>query len=86
MIRDPSSFDALLATVRRFVRERWHPIEAQVDAADDVPEDVVDELRRLGFFGWSIPPAYGGLGLTTEACDSSNAASTSSSVVRPRPP
>jgi acyl-CoA dehydrogenase len=66
MIRDPSSFDALLATVRRFVRERWHPIEAQVDAADEVPEAVVDELRGLGFFGWSIPPAYGGLGLTTE--------------------
>ena len=31
-----------------------------------MPQPVVQELRRRGYFGWSIPEAYGGLGLTTE--------------------
>jgi acyl-CoA dehydrogenase len=66
MIRDPQQLDSLLETIRRFVRERWHPQEAQVEALDAVPDDLVAELRRLGFFGWSIPQGYGGLGLSTE--------------------
>jgi acyl-CoA dehydrogenase len=65
-IRDPARLDALLADIRSFVRERWHPLEEQVERDDAVPDDVVGELRRKGYFGWSIPEAYGGLGLTTE--------------------
>jgi acyl-CoA dehydrogenase len=66
MIRDPAQLDALLADIRAFVRERWHPLEDRVEREGAIPEDVVDELRRKGYFGWSIPQAYGGLGLTTE--------------------
>ncbi|VTU19170.1 Acyl-CoA dehydrogenase [Variovorax sp. PBL-H6] len=66
MIRDQASLEVLLARTRRFVRERWHPLEDQVDRAGEIPCALVDELRREGFFGWSIPEAYGGLGLTAE--------------------
>jgi acyl-CoA dehydrogenase len=66
MIRDPQKLQELLTHVRHFVRERWHPIENEVAQRDEVPEDVVNDLRQQGFFGWSIPEAYGGLGLTTE--------------------
>lgn len=66
MIRDTPHFEALRADIRAFVRERWHPLEDQVSRDNDIPPDVVDELRRKGYFGWSIPEAYGGLGLTTE--------------------
>ena len=66
MIRDTPHFEALRADIRAFVRERWHPLEEQVSRDNDIPLDVVDELRRKGYFGWSIPEAYGGLGLTTE--------------------
>ena len=66
MIRDPARLDALLADTRSFVRGRWHPLEDQVDRTDEIPAAFVDELRRKGFFGWSIPEAYGGLGLTAE--------------------
>ena len=59
--------ETLLTDIRTFVRERWHPIEEQVERADGVPAAIVDELRRKGYFGWSIPQAYGGLGLSTEA-------------------
>ena len=66
MIRNPETFSDFLADVRRFVREQWHPIEREVEALDQVPEPMVQALRTQGFFGWSIPEAYGGLGLTTE--------------------
>lgn len=66
MIRDTAQFEPWLAEVRRFVREHWHPIEALVEARDEVPEEMVQQLRQQGYFGWSIPQAYGGLGLSTE--------------------
>jgi len=66
MIRDPEKLQALLAQVRSFVRERWHPLENKVEELDHVPDDIVNELRQRGYFGWSIPQAYGGLGLSTE--------------------
>ncbi|MBC5767126.1 acyl-CoA dehydrogenase family protein [Ramlibacter albus] len=66
MIRDTARLDALLADIRAFVRERWHPLEDRIDREGVIPEEVVDELRRKGYFGWSIPEQYGGLGLTTE--------------------
>jgi len=66
MIRDPARLDALLADIRRFVREVAIPNEDRVEAEDRVPDEVVAALRELGSFGWSIPGEYGGAGLTTE--------------------
>ena len=66
MIRDNTRLEALIADIRGFVRGRWHPVEDEVERTGEVPESLVDELRRKGYFGWSIPEAYGGLGLTTE--------------------
>jgi acyl-CoA dehydrogenase len=61
---DPESFDLLLATVRRFVAERLRPLEERVDREDEVPAEIVAEMRAMGLFGLSIPEEYGGLGLT----------------------
>jgi len=61
---DPETFDALIETVRRFVAERLRPLEEQVAAEDEVPDDVVREMREMGLFGLSIPEEFGGLGLT----------------------
>jgi len=66
MIKDTPRLEALLQDIRAFVRERWQPLEERIDREDRIPEDVVEELRRNGWFGWSIPEAYGGLGLSTE--------------------
>ncbi|MEA3011225.1 MAG: acyl-CoA dehydrogenase [Sphingomonadales bacterium] len=60
---DPESFDLLLATVRRFVAERLRPLEERVDREDEVPAEIVAEMRDLGLFGLSIAEEYGGLGL-----------------------
>jgi acyl-CoA dehydrogenase len=61
---DPESFDLLLAAVRRFVAERLRPLEERVDREDEVPAEIVAEMREMGLFGLSIPEEYGGLGLT----------------------
>lgn len=61
---DEQTYVHMIETVRRFVRDRLVPREAEVAEADAVPEDIVGEMRALGLFGLSIPQAYGGLGLT----------------------
>jgi acyl-CoA dehydrogenase len=66
MTMDADTREELLAAVRRFVDGRLVPLEAQVDADDAVPPDVVAEMRDLGLFGLTIPEAYGGLGLGME--------------------
>ncbi|RKJ95573.1 acyl-CoA dehydrogenase family protein [Alicycliphilus denitrificans] len=66
MIRDAKKLQAMLEEIRSFLRTECLPIEAQVDAADEIPEPVVQRMRELGLFGHSIPEEYGGAGLTTE--------------------
>jgi len=62
---DEETFSQLCDTVRRFVRERLVPAEAKVDSEDEVPAELIEEMKELGLFGLSIPQAYGGLGLTS---------------------
>ena len=66
MIRDATGFERVLADVRDFVRTVAIPNEDRVERDDRVPDEIVEEMRRRGYFGWSIPQAYGGAGLTTE--------------------
>src|SRR3972149_363045 len=66
VIRDPESFNILLDTSARFVRERLIPSEQQVADTDEIPADILKEMRGMGLFGLTIPEQYGGLGLTME--------------------
>ena len=66
MIRDEKQLAALLGSVRRFMDETAIPNEERVERENAIPEDIVDRMRSLGFFGWSIPEEYGGAELTTE--------------------
>jgi acyl-CoA dehydrogenase len=66
VIRDPEILDGLIDSIRRFVNERLLPIEAEVAERDEIPDEVVAEMRRLGLFGLTIPEEFGGIGLTME--------------------
>jgi acyl-CoA dehydrogenase len=66
MALDLETRNALIETVRRFVREKCVPIESKVSEDDRVPDSIIAEMRELGLFGLSIPQDYGGLGLTME--------------------
>jgi acyl-CoA dehydrogenase len=60
---DDDTFSQLKETVQRFVDERLVPNEMRLEVEDEVPEDIVADMREMGLFGLTIPPAYGGLGL-----------------------
>jgi len=66
MIRDQETLEALLDSVRRFVREVLVPAENEVAETDEIPPAIVQQMRELGLFGLTIPEAYGGLELTME--------------------
>ncbi|MCZ6472300.1 MAG: acyl-CoA dehydrogenase family protein [SAR324 cluster bacterium] len=59
-------FAEFLGNLRRFVRERLIPNEHRLEEDDAVPEEILEEMRRLGLFATSLPVEYGGLGLTME--------------------
>jgi acyl-CoA dehydrogenase len=61
---DVETFDLFLSTVRRFVQEKLIPAEDAVEEADEVPAEIVAQMREMGLFGLSIPEEYGGLGCT----------------------
>jgi acyl-CoA dehydrogenase len=66
MIRNPEAFEGFLAEVRDWVRTVAIPNEERVASGDFMPKDLSADMASRGYFGWSIPEAYGGAGLTME--------------------
>ncbi|MBO0334067.1 acyl-CoA dehydrogenase family protein [Sneathiella sp. CAU 1612] len=66
MALDTETFELVKDAVSRFVREKLIPAEDVVEETNDVPEEIIQEMRELGLFGLSIPEEYGGLGLNME--------------------
>lgn len=64
MALDAESFDLLLATVQRFVRERLVPAENHLEEHDEVPQALIDDMKAMGLFGLTVPEEYGGIGLS----------------------
>ncbi|MDE2253438.1 MAG: acyl-CoA dehydrogenase family protein [Betaproteobacteria bacterium] len=64
MALDAESFDILLHTIQRFVRERLVPAENYLEEHDDVPADIIDDMKAMGLFGLTVPEEYGGIGLS----------------------
>ncbi|QJS99346.1 acyl-CoA dehydrogenase [Streptomyces asoensis] len=61
---DADDFTAVLSEVRRFVRERVVPLEAEIDEKDEMPTDIREAAKKMGLFGFALPEEYGGLGLS----------------------
>jgi acyl-CoA dehydrogenase len=66
MIRDTETMNLLRDNIARFVRERLIPNEERVAESDEIPQDIVRDMKEMGLFGLTIPEAYGGLQLTME--------------------
>ena len=64
MALDRETFQLLKDSVQRFVRERLMPAEDLVEEQNEVPADVVSDMKELGLFGLSIPEEFGGIGLS----------------------
>jgi acyl-CoA dehydrogenase len=61
----PENLRLMRDTARRFVKNELESISQQVEEEEKVPENVVQKMREMGFFGLSIPEEYGGMGLGT---------------------
>ena len=55
MALDQDTLNQLLDTLTRFVRERLRPLEAQIAADDKIPDDVIQEMKDLGFSDSQCP-------------------------------
>src|SRR6202046_412469 len=60
---DDDDFQEILAQTRQFVRTAVVPRESEILAEDRVPDDIRDQAKKMGLFGYAIPQAWGGLGL-----------------------
>jgi len=56
-------FQQILAQTRQFVRTVVVPREQEILATDRVPDDLRDQAKNMGLFGYAIPQEWGGLGL-----------------------
>jgi acyl-CoA dehydrogenase len=60
---DDDDFREILAQTRHFVRTAVIPREQEILAEDRVPDDLRDQAKKMGLFGYAIPQKWGGLGL-----------------------
>src|SRR6201994_980673 len=56
-------FREILAQPRHFVRTAVVPREQEILDEDRVPDDLRDQAKKMGLFGYTIPQEWGGLGL-----------------------
>jgi acyl-CoA dehydrogenase len=56
-------FREILAQTRQFVRTAVVPREQEILDEDRVPDDLRDEAKKMGLFGYAIPQEWGGLGV-----------------------
>src|ERR1700753_460540 len=56
-------FQEILAQTRHFVRSAVVPREQEILDDDRVPDDLRDQAKKMGLFGYAIPQDWGGLGL-----------------------
>ena len=58
-----ADFADILAATREFVRDVVMPREQEIMAGDRVPDDIRQQAKDMGLFGYAIPQQWGGLGL-----------------------
>jgi len=61
---DADVFDQFIEQLRRYVRERLLPAEAEVIANDQIPDDILREMQEMGLFGLTVPEEHGGAGMS----------------------
>jgi acyl-CoA dehydrogenase len=56
-------FGDILDATRHFVRSVVMPRELEIMNDNRVPDDIRDQAKKMGLFGYAIPQEWGGLGL-----------------------
>ena len=66
MTLDKETFNIFLSSIEKFVKNKLIPKEEEVVNSNEIPQEIVLEMKKLGIFGLSIPEEYGGSNLTME--------------------
>ncbi|WP_433621161.1 acyl-CoA dehydrogenase family protein [Nocardia sp. CA-120079] len=59
----PEDFREILAQTRKFVRAVVVEREREIAEENRMPDDIVEQAKAMGLFGYAIPQEWGGLGL-----------------------
>ncbi|WEK44782.1 MAG: acyl-CoA dehydrogenase family protein [Candidatus Sphingomonas colombiensis] len=60
---DADVFEQFIEQLDRFVRERLIPAERAIVETDQIPADILAEMRDMGLFGLTMPEEFGGAGM-----------------------
>jgi acyl-CoA dehydrogenase len=55
MALDTASFELVLAAVQRCVKERRVSAENYLQEHDEVPADIIEDMKAMGLFGLTVP-------------------------------
>ncbi len=58
-----ADFRDILDATRHFIRSVVMPRELEIMTDNRVPDDIRDQAKQMGLFGYAIPQEWGGLGL-----------------------
>lgn len=60
---DADVFEQFIEQLHRYVRERLIPAEREIIESDEIPADILAEMREMGLFGLTMPEEFGGAGM-----------------------
>ncbi len=49
---------------KEFAEKRLYPNALEIDEKSEMPDEIIKECAELGYFGFTVPEEYGGLGLS----------------------
>jgi acyl-CoA dehydrogenase len=59
----PEDFRDILSATRTFIRSAVVPREQEIVDQNRIPDDIREQAKEMGLFGYAIPQEWGGLGL-----------------------
>jgi alkylation response protein AidB-like acyl-CoA dehydrogenase len=59
MVQLPAEEQQIVATVREWVDQEVRPVVRDLEHANEYPEKLIDEMKRMGIYGLAIPEPYG---------------------------
>jgi acyl-CoA dehydrogenase len=64
MALDNETFEILLSSIQRFIKEKLVPLENYIEEHDEIPSEIIQDMKEMGIYGLTVPEEYGGIGLT----------------------
>ena len=55
--------EAIVKAVREFVEQEVYPVAEDLEAKDEFPEKIVEQMKEMGLFGLTVPEEFGGAGM-----------------------